>query len=25
LGAVIAAEYTAEHSGLLGMKDLLDF
>ena len=25
LGAVIAAEYTAEHSGLLGMKDLMDF
>jgi 4-hydroxy-tetrahydrodipicolinate reductase len=25
LGAVIAAEYTAGHSGLLGMKDLLDF
>ena len=25
LGAVIAAEYTASHSGLLGMKDLLDF
>ena len=25
LGAVIAAEYTAGHSGLLGMKDLLHF
>ena len=25
LGAVIAAEYTAGHNGLLGMKDLLDF
>ncbi|MBO7239325.1 MAG: 4-hydroxy-tetrahydrodipicolinate reductase [Bacteroidaceae bacterium] len=25
LGAVIAAEYTVGHSGLLGMKDLLDF
>lgn len=25
LGAVIAAEYAAGHSGLLGMKDLLDF
>ena len=25
LGAVIAAEYTAQHCGLLGMKDLFDF
>ena len=25
LGAVIAAEYTAKHTGMLGMKDLLDF
>ena len=25
LGAVIAAEYTVGHSGMLGMKDLLDF
>ena len=25
LGAVLAAEYTAGHSGLLGMKDLFDF
>jgi 4-hydroxy-tetrahydrodipicolinate reductase len=25
LGAVIAAEYTARHTGMLGMKDLLDF
>ena len=25
LGAVIAAEYTNEHSGMLGMKDLIDF
>ena len=25
LGAVLAAEYTAQHNGLLGMKDLLNF
>ena len=25
LGAVLAAEYTAQHSGLLGMKDIFDF
>lgn len=25
LGAVLAAEYTANHNGLLGMKDLFDF
>jgi 4-hydroxy-tetrahydrodipicolinate reductase len=25
LGAVIAAEYTKDHSGLLGMKDLINF
>ena len=25
LGAVLAAEFTAEHNGLLGMKDLFDF
>ena len=25
LGAVIAAEYAKEHSGMLGMKDLINF
>ena len=25
LGAVLAAEFTAEHNGLLGMKDMFDF